>query len=740
MSNAAVPQSSILSGVESRLQALRSQLAVWFWTDGLMRIVWCVLALVAADFLLDWLFRMDVPQRAIMLCLMLGTLAYVGWRWLFRPLSQDISDDALCLSVEQKHPQLRQSLISALQFSRLTGVEERGMSVAMVRQTIMAGTHAAGSVRFAEALNLQQLTQNIVLLVIGLCGMGAVGVGTVIWKPLHIWANRNLLLGDLEWPQETYLEIMRATGGKVVFPRGGDWLQVVAVKAESRVIPAEVVLEFRGARGRAPQAMKKTSDREFEALFANVLEEFEFRARGGDAVTRWVRVQLVEPPAVETLDLQVTPPTYAEGKSEALPAGKGPYFVLKGSTLAITGTANKRLVRAAVVIDGQPTEMTVKNGKEFSVQLPAEKVAAGQYVIDLEDELGLHSLRPTMFGLKWRADREPRVKAKLVGIGGVVIPKARIPVNVRISDDFGITAIHCEYQWRGDDPQKVTEGKLTFEALAGKPFTREMAFDDVLELPPMQLPTGSVLTLRFVAVDNDDVSGSNIGKSSEFLLRVVTEEELRGELLRREKEQRQEFERLLKTQEEILTDTKATAAESKDLAALTNEQKNALMQLQRRQKLIATNSGGVAERLELIVVETLNNRLEEEGSAIVTRLRQDVVAPLGELVAADIPVVLKLLDETRRQSAVIDPRRQAFTESVAAQEKVVAKMKEILSYLIKAEGFQEAINLLLEIQKSQQDVLDRTTKEKQERLQRILEGKSKDTESSPPKGEPEKKE
>ena len=61
MSKAAVPQSSILSGVESRLHALRSQLAAWFWTDGLMRIVWCVLALVAADWLEEHL-RAIGPQ------------------------------------------------------------------------------------------------------------------------------------------------------------------------------------------------------------------------------------------------------------------------------------------------------------------------------------------------------------------------------------------------------------------------------------------------------------------------------------------------------------------------------------------------------------------------------------------------------------------------------------------------------------------------------------------------------
>jgi hypothetical protein len=49
-------------------------------------------------------------------------------------------------------------------------------------------------------------------------------------------------------------------------------------------------------------------------------------------------------------------------------------------------------------------------------------------------------------------------------------------------------------------------------------------------------------------------------------------------------------------------------------------------------------------------------------------------------------------------------------------------MKEILTHLVKSEGFQEAVNLLYEIQKAQTDVHEQTNKERQERIKRILEG------------------
>ena len=70
-------------------------------------------------------------------------------------------------------------------------------------------------------------------------------------------------------------------------------------------------------------------------------------------------------------------------------------------------------------------------------------------------------------------------------------------------------------------------------------------------------------------------------------------------------------------------------------------------------------------------------------------------------------------------------RRRTITagDEAALQQEIAAAMREILRHMAKAEGYQEAVNLLYDIQKSQQDVLDRTNKERQERIRGIIEGK-----------------
>jgi len=255
MSDVALPQEPLsqqTSGVVTRLQALRAQIAAWFWVDGLVRVAWMALGLLAADLAIDWFFRLDKPQRVVMLVLMVGVLGWRVYRRLVRPLSATMSDDALALSVESANKQLGQSLISALQLSRMENVEARGMSPMLVAQTVRHGTVAAERVSFGGILDGREFRLNALLLVIALGVFALVGYGIATTGTLSIWFNRNILLGYQTWPQKTYLVVERVgENGAVVFPRGEDWTQLVSVKTESEVIPESVYLEFRRARGAA---------------------------------------------------------------------------------------------------------------------------------------------------------------------------------------------------------------------------------------------------------------------------------------------------------------------------------------------------------------------------------------------------------------------------------------------------------------------------------------------------------
>ena len=64
--------------VITRLSQLRSQITRWFLVDGLSRVLWLVIGLCVLDLAIDWLFRMDKPQRVVMMALHRGRHRLVG--------------------------------------------------------------------------------------------------------------------------------------------------------------------------------------------------------------------------------------------------------------------------------------------------------------------------------------------------------------------------------------------------------------------------------------------------------------------------------------------------------------------------------------------------------------------------------------------------------------------------------------------------------------------------------------
>ena len=104
--------------IAQQLRRLRRQLVRWILVEGLSRFLLALLLIALVDLFLDGTFRMDFPQRAIMLFIMMAAVLAVAYRQLFRPLEKKPNDDALILEVERKHADFQQSVISGYQLAQ----------------------------------------------------------------------------------------------------------------------------------------------------------------------------------------------------------------------------------------------------------------------------------------------------------------------------------------------------------------------------------------------------------------------------------------------------------------------------------------------------------------------------------------------------------------------------------------------------------------------------------------------
>src|SRR5262249_46383009 len=146
--------------------------------------------------------------------------------------------------------ELRESLISAVEFARATNLAEIGVSPALVEATIAHGIRQSEGVNFASTVNRSTYRRNQLLLAVLALVLGA-GVGAIgATSTMGIWFSRNVLLTNTAWPQSTYLIIVGAEEGQVTVPRGDDWTQAIEVSRESLIEPEVLYIDYRPALGR----------------------------------------------------------------------------------------------------------------------------------------------------------------------------------------------------------------------------------------------------------------------------------------------------------------------------------------------------------------------------------------------------------------------------------------------------------------------------------------------------------
>ncbi len=721
-------------GLRRKLRQLRRGVTRWFLVDGVNRILLAIVGLCVASFLIDRFFRMDRAQRGVMLGLMIFLAVWVAWRYLLKPLAARVSEDALCLELERQNPKAAEKMISALEFSRMDWSKHENVSMDMVERTIREGEQIGRRMHTGTVLFGEKFAGNVFLL-----GLLAVIVGgTVSWgmaKPdsmIATWFDRNVMLGNAQWPQDHILEIEGAEGGNLAIPRGDDWPLMAKVREGYFSLPDEVKVEIKTTSGTRFEYMDDVGEgMKYRVLLPSVSESFQFRLITKKFESAWYNAVLVNRPELTTVRLTVSPPKYTGVEPQELPAGSGPYYLLDGTSLRIEGGASKSLKLARLIAGEKHLPLPLTGATTFSGDIPPGNVVAGTYWIEIEDteELllpgakemtGLGAREPARFKVRIKADKTPSVKAALQGVSGLVVPNARIPYNVKIEDDYAVESVRIDYAWKSDDAEaKEQTGTMKPE---GDPLENEktrVAYDSAIELGPMNIPANSRLSFRFKADDNDTVNGPKVGESTRLLLRVVSESDLRMDLLRREKEQRQILSELLTKQDILLTDCQAMQAEVRGIPELSPSHRDRFVRLQKRQKLLGSNLLPMIRRMTGIVDEIANNRLDDEENTLSKRIMENVVAPIA-VAHNTSPLAVIALGSARRDAEGWESRHAKMTEAIQHQQQIIAEIKKAIVHMVKNEDFQMAVNLLYEIQKSQQDLKKLTEEEKQRRIEELL--------------------
>ena len=726
-----------------RLRELRQRVRYVLWVYGFccLTVTLFLTTLVAGS--LDWLWHLDEAGTRVLLGLtILGASSWVGWRFLWLPLTTDFSNVELASRIEKQNPTFQDSLSSTVQF--LESDQDAAIGSPKLQQQVIAQTLQRLEQISVEGLIETRPVQRVASWAVGTCVLVAVVVG---FNQADAATAMNRLLfpfSSTPWPRDVELRFVdqdlrpltaSLNGGLTVVQ--GETLELY-VENQRGALPGDLTFVHRRPNGkivREPMRQSTLWDvdgvaREIGGASLHVTNgPLFFWARGGDGETVPLQVDVVPPPRIDSLRVSVQPPTYTGRTNNTLPEGVGHVAGVVGTKVAITARSNKPLESATLHRkDASPERLDVsQDGLAVSGEFLLSKPVSGSWWLVLKDRQGFENPDATRYDLRISVDNVPDVTIEEPQADMLVTAVAKVPFRVLIRDDIAIRSAWLTYKpslqsarqpnfvdgviveaEQGSDHELIKKPQSnapldepsSIGVVAAEPgrlplFESEERPDQirpelVWALAPHAWQPGTQIVVHAEASDWYDLDGEHVGTSNPRTLIIVSEDEKRAELTDRQAALLLDLERATTTLESAHQNTNELKLQLDEAGALRPEDRDVLKRVELDQRQVESRltgaSGSLQEEARTIQRERADNEVEDAASE---SLLDSLVGELDFFRDDAFPTIAQKLTEARKLSSSdkqLDTRRkkqlkEALDTVSSEQKEAIRSLRGLLSDL-----------------------------------------------------------
>lgn len=722
-------------------------------------VVLSAVALAAVDYLLG------VQDRGLRILLSIALALVAGaclWRLVWPAWRQRLSTVAVAQRIERQFPSVRHQLASAISFLNQPADDAFGGSIELRRAVVFETDLAAEKLDFRRALDRRPAKRALLVLaaLLTLVGLFAVVqpqiVAVAVQRLTNPWSVAT-------WPQKHHLKL-REEVRRVAL---GQTFEVEVVDAEGVPLPADLWIVYRqeavdGDLVEDRQAVPVVQSAESGSLRVAhreaVARPFAYRVVGGDDNSMpWIELEVVEPPALESLSITLHAPAYTGWAAQP---GEKHLRALVGTRVAMTGTSTKPLRAAHVALeDGRTIPLAIdRDGYHFSLAgdaadaLVVEKTCA--YWFEFTDREGLLGGRDLRYEIRAVADLPPAVTLDRPEANLFVTPRAVIPVRVSAKEDIALASVelvHSRSDHSGEpdqtiplfhaDPPKPAEpapanaatpaatgatSSTTTASPASAPLGGEgesRIFEHRLELASLDLKPGVQIDLRASAADFQPA----VGLSPARRIAIVDPSELEERLADRQTAILAELNRVLKLQQDARTQVTDLGVQLGEVGRLAQPDidrlQTASLAQRKVQRGLTSPDEGVSMQIAGLLADIENNALD---SPDIKRRMEQVASELAKLGQAQLPAIERELTAAEKGATAAKASQPAADAETAEhladageqQQEVIAALEQVVADLGQWDTRWRAARALAELGEEQKQVAEGTAELARETLAR----------------------
>ncbi len=710
-----------------RLRAIRRQ---WRWLTFSVGLLKCIsiLALVMAGTLIIlamsfqwWLSPFSRWIRIAIILLSIGGAVYAVIRTFVLPLCRKLTDAAVASRLESTQIEeafaAENRVLSAVQLWKTLENNRLGYASEFVEHLIVQASRDMEQVRHRRVFQpeFRKIRRNAGVAVGGVVLLlathfllptaftGFAQAFQTLPKTLQDdqeYLQKSIQLtkiqpGNIQIERGTDVNVTAEVGGHlgtpvVLYYRVGDENEVTST-AEWQSLP---MLRTATDAGRSVQ-VSEISRFPYSATLENVTRPLQYYVSVKEVTSEQYQITISNEPIVTQFQYRLNYPAYTQLQSQTLPVNIGDIQVLFGTEVVFTGESNKKLQKAHLAFDeSSNVELEITEGQLLDDVTQLMEDEQGQdilstpqiiqgsfvaqqsenyriYITDVDGFTNRNPINRTVTVLK---DVDPDVAIVSPARDTVLDDAMLIELKVEATDDYGIQELQLVYRVESEGAEEVNVPLKRWEV--GDALSHRSVFVAYTwDVDRIGMFPGETLAYYVQALDIDNVSGPNIGKSHTYTLRFPSLSELYDAVAAEQDTEQRGLEELVDEQADAtgLVDTLLDKIRKSQELTLNDE--NLMQQVLENQRQIEEKAKQLIEDMKETAEEMEQNQLFDTETIEKYQELQDL---MEKALSEEHKELLRKLSEALAKQEV-NEQEQSMAEANLSQEQFLQQLERAKS-------------------------------------------------------------
>ena len=743
----------------SQLRAIRRQWRWLIFSEGLLKCVG-VLTLLMAGILIILAFSVRAWQipfahwiRIGILLLSLGIAIYATIRTLVLPLRRRLTDAVVATRLESTQTESEfaseNRILSAVQLQKALADNPLGYAPEFIEHLIVQTS------RDMEQVRRKQVFQSEFRKIRRNAGIAVAGTGLLLITHFLLptafvtFAQSFQALpatlqvdGDLE----KSIHITEIQPGNIQIERGIDVRVTAKVNGH---FGAPVELYYRvGNVDEAASATKwqslpmqatptdvennlqvSNAASHYRVTLEKVSRPLQYYISVKEVVSAQYQLTISDEPVVTRFQYRLIYPRYTQLQPQTLSANTGDVQTLFGTEVMFTGESNKPLDKASLVFeesDDVPLAIKNQTGQQSSAQRAAEEQMSetapmprvmqgsfvaqqsGRYHIHITDVDGFANPDPVNYILTVFEDAVPDVSIVAPARDTVLDNSMLVELKVEAADDYGIQELQLVYRVEVEGAEEVN---VPLKRWGGEntDVRRSVFLTYTWDVDRIGIFPGETLAYYIQALDNDDVSGPNIGKSPTYTLRFPSLSELYDAVAAEQEAEQRGLDELVDEQADTtglvddLLDTMKRLSRKNQQLTLNDE--NLMQQVLENQKQIEESAQQLVEDMRETMEQMEQNQLFDAETIQKYQELQDL---MERALSEEHKEILRKLSEALAEQQM-DEQQASMMEANLSQEQFLQQLeraKSLYEQILLEQELEAAAKQAAALAEQQKELMD----------------------------------